>query len=456
MIILTIGQTYKTKIRLFDSKKDYKVLEKLKEVEVFNNKGNELFFDLKLNREGNVYVSLDKDNKEEIRTLAYKLAKRLNNEKVKQVSLEGRGFKEIMPAFLEGLLMANYHFSYKKETPKFETEISLLNVEANLVEEVTNVINGVFVTRDLVNTPAIDLYPESYADRVVELFKGTAVEVEVLGKKEIENLNMAAFLAVNKGSDNDPRFIILRYLPIKDKKDHLTIVGKGVTYDTGGYALKPATSMVNMHNDMAGSATVVGLFKALNDNNICQNVVGIMALTENMISGKAYKNGDIISSMKGLTIEVGNTDAEGRLTLADALYYAATKLNTTNIIELSTLTGACVVALGTDMAGAVSTSDKLYNDVYKHSVSNGEVIWRLPMIDPLKEVVKGTFGDLKNSIPGGAGAITAGVFLTNFVEDKPYLHIDIAGPAHRSKRRYYEEGATGFGVRTLYNYIKSL
>lgn len=456
MVVLTMNQTYKTKIRLFDSKKEYKVLEKLKEVEVFSNKGNEIFFDLKLSREGTIYVSLNKENKEEIRSLAYRLAKRLNSEKVKQVSLDGRGFKDVIPQIVEGLLMANYSFSYKKETPKFETEISLLNVDHNLVEEITNLINGVFVTRDLVNTPAIDLYPETYANKIVELFKSTEVEVEVLGLKEIKELKMHSFLTVNVGSDNEPRFVVLRYLPNKEQKDHLTIVGKGVTYDTGGYALKPAGSMVNMHNDMAGSATVVGLFKALNDNCVKQNVVGVMALTENMISGKAYKNGDIISSMKGLTIEVGNTDAEGRLTLADALYYAATKLNTTKIIELSTLTGACIVALGTDVAGAVATDDELYNDVYKHGVENGEIIWKLPITEPLKEVVKGTFGDLKNSVLGGAGAITAGIFLTHFVEDKPFLHIDIAGPAHGKKRRYYEEGGSGFGVRTLYSYIKGI
>ncbi len=456
MTVLTVNQIYKTKVKLFDSSKDYKVLEKVKEVEVFKNKGNEIFFDLKLNREGTIYVSVNKSDKEEIRTLAYKLAKKLNSEKVKKVTLDGKGFKDIMPSFLEGLLMSNYSFTYKKETPKFETEISLLNVDTNLLEEMTNLVNGVFVTRDLVNTPAIDLYPETYANKVVELFKGTNVEVQVLGLKEIQELNMHALLAVNVGSDKEPRFIVLKYLPNKDQKEHLTIVGKGVTYDTGGYALKPATSMVNMHNDMAGSAVVVGLFKALNDNSVNQNVVGVMALTENMISGKAYKNGDIISSMKGLTIEVGNTDAEGRLTLADALYYAATKLNSTKIIELSTLTGACVVALGTDIAGAVSTDDQLYNEVHKYSVENGELIWRLPITDPLKEAVNGTFGDLKNSIPGGAGAITAGIFLTHFVEEKPFLHIDIAGPAHGRKRRYYEEGGTGFGVKTLYSYIKGL
>lgn len=455
MVKLTLNQTYDAKVRLFDSSKTYKSLEKLLEVELFKNSGNEIFFDLKLNRSGTVYVSLKNDDFESLRTLGYNLGKRLNKERVKKVTLDGKGFNKVMPYLLEGLLMSNYHFSYKKEAARFETEISLLNVKSELVEEVSNLVNGVFVARDLVNTPAIDLYPETYANRVVELFKGTSVEVEVLGLEQIKALNMHALLAVNKGSDNEPRFIVLKYLPNKEVKEHLTIVGKGVTYDTGGYALKPATSMVTMHNDMAGSAVVVGLFKALYDNCVNKNVVGVMALTENMISGKAYKNGDIISSMKGLSIEVGNTDAEGRLTLADALYYAATKLETTEIIELSTLTGACVVALGTEVAGAVATKDKLYEDVLKESIDAGELIWRLPIVKPYEEVVKGTFGDLKNSIPGGAGAITAGIFLTNFVEDKPLLHIDIAGVSYGRKRRYYEEGASGFGVKTLYNYIKN-
>ena len=457
MIVLTLDQKYETIIRLFDSKKDYKTLNKVKELKVFNNNGKEIFFDLKLNRSGRIYLSLNKKDKEGIRTLGYQLGKRLNHEKVTKVSLDARGFSDVIVYLIEGLLMSNYRFTYKKEEEgeQWESEVSLSNVDHNLILEQANLVNAIFTTRDLVNTPAIDLYPDSYAKKIQELFKDTSVDVEVLGLTEIKALKMEAFLAVNKGADNEPRFVVLKYLPNKEEKEHLTIVGKGVTYDTGGYAIKSAQGMSTMHTDMAGSAVVVGLFKALNDNCVNKNVVGVMALTENMISGKSYKNGDIINSMKGLTIEVGNTDAEGRLTLADALYYAATKLNSEKIIELSTLTGACIVALGTDVAGSISNNDELYQAVFKESLETGESIWRLPIVKPLEDAVKGTFGDLKNSIPGGAGAITAGIFLTHFVEDKPFLHLDIAGVSHGKKRKYYSEGASGFGVKTLYSYIKN-
>jgi leucyl aminopeptidase len=204
---------------------------------------------------------------------------------------------------------------------------------------------------------------------------------------------------------------------------------------------------------MAGSAAVIGAIKAIADNNLNANVVAVTALTENLINGKAYKNGDIISTMKGSTVEICSTDAEGRLTLADAIYYAATKLNSTHIIELSTLTGACVVALGTDMIGATTNNEEFYNKVFDAGNHVGEPSWRLPVTDVLKEAVKGEFADLKNSVPGGAGTITAGIFLEHFSENIPFVHLDIAGTAYGKAKRYYANGATGVGVRTLYKLV---
>ncbi len=452
MIKLTTGKEFKTRIRVFDVKKTYEDLDKLINLGLVKNEGGELFSNLNLDRSGEIYAVCDFDDLETVRLLGFRLGNLLRREKVEAAYLKCQNPKVIY--LLEGILHSNYEFDrYRsnKEKPK-KIELSVNEEHKEAIKELKNVMDGIFTTRDLINLPPMELYPESYANKIVEIFKDTNVNVEVLDKKQIKELNMHAFLAVGSGSSREPRFVVLRYLPLNEK-EHLTIVGKGLTYDSGGYAIKPASSMATMHSDMSGSAAVVGLFKALNANKVKKNVVGVMALAENMISGHAYKNGDVISSMKGLSIEVGNTDAEGRLTLADALYYAATKLNSKEIVELSTLTGAVVTSLGTDMAGVITNSDALYEEIHEAGILHGEFNWRLPITKELDAKVKGTVGDLRNSIPGGGGTITAGIFLTKFVEDKPFLHLDIAGVAYGDKKRYYKEGAYGFGVKTLYHYI---
>lgn len=452
MIKLTTNKQFKTIVRVFDVDKTYEDLDKLVDLGLMKKEAGELFSNLNLDRSGEIYSVVDFKDLESARLLGFRLGELLRSLKVKEAQLLCKNEKVIY--ILEGVLHSNYQFmnyKSKKDEPK-TIELSVFKEHESSVKELENLMGGVFQARDLINLPPIDLYPESYANKVLDLFKDSDVKVEVYNKSQLEDLGMHALLAVAHGSINEPRFIVLKYLPLKEK-EHITVVGKGVTYDSGGYAIKPANSMATMHSDMSGSAAVVGLMKALNDNKVKKNVVGVMALAENMVSARAYKNGDIISSMKGLSIEVGNTDAEGRLTLADALYYAATKLNTKEIIELSTLTGACVVALGTDMAGIVATDDQMYEKIHQSGIESGEFNWRLPITKELDEKVKGTFGDLKNSIPGGAGAITAGIFLTKFVEEKPFVHMDIAGVAYGSKKRYYKEGAYGFGVKTLYHYI---
>lgn len=434
--------------------------KELKENDLFSGKSGEAYADLDISRAGVIYFGLgNKDNldNDELRVAGFKLNKALVNLKVKEAHVDLNEFNDVVPYLVEGLLHGNYNFDRYKSKKEESKEISLsLNGKdlEEVVNEVTNLVNGVNIAKDFINTPAIDLYPENYAEAIVEVFKGTNVSVEVYDKKEIEKLGMHALLAVAHGSEREPRFVVMRYMPNKDVKEHITFVGKGMTYDSGGYALKPATSMVDMQNDMSGSAAVVGAMKAINDNKLNVNIVAVTALAENMISGRAYKNGDIVSSMKGTTIEIGNTDAEGRVTLADSLYYAATKLNSTKIVELSTLTGACIVALGKTVTGAVSNNDDWYNEVHNAGVKAGELNWRLPVTKDLENLVKGEVGDLKNSIPGGAGAITAGIFLEHFVEGKPFVHLDIAGPSFNPPRLYYSNGATGVGVRTLYELVK--
>ncbi len=439
-------------------------VKELKKAGLFSGKSGETYLDLNPKREGIIYLGLGQNKKIEhelLRIAGHKLGKALSTNKVFKAHINFKEItetKEIIFHLTEGLLHSDYSFDRYKTSAKeiTETTISFLgaNKYSQLVTEATNLVNAMNITKDFVNTPAIDLYPESYANQIVVLFKDTNVEVEVFNKEQIESLGMKALLAVSAGSLKEPRFVVMKYLPNKEVKEHITFIGKGVTYDSGGYAIKPATSMVTMQSDMAGSAAVVGALKAINDNKLNVNVVGVTALTENLISGSAYKNGDIIGSMKGTTIEVGNTDAEGRITLADSIYYAASQLNTTKIIELSTLTGACIVALGTEIVGATTNNDKFYKQVHEAGLRAGELNWRLPVTPSLEKAVKGEVGDLKNSIPGGAGAITAGIFLEHFAEKKPFVHLDIAGPSFGRPRTYYSNGATGVGVRTLYELVK--
>lgn len=465
MIKLVLEKRSKTYIKPVFDKKLPDEVKPYKRNKLFEAKSGEVLDLLEPNRKGNIYLGLGKASKldnEELRLAGFKLGKALVNLKVKDAVLDLRGLDkkdEVIFHLVEGLLTSNYKFDLYKSDKKEDKVLELgvmgeKGLEAK-IEEATKLVDSVFVARNLVNYPAIDLYPETYAQKIEDLFKDTSVEVEIFDEVAIHEMGMKALEAVAIGSDNPPRFVVMRYMPLKDEKEHITFVGKGLTYDSGGYAIKSANGMATMHSDMGGSAAVIGAIKAISDNELPINVVAVTALAENMISGRAYKNGDIISSMKGLTIEVGNTDAEGRVTMADSLYYSATKLNTTKIVELSTLTGACVVALGSGIVGAVSNNDRFYNQVHKAGLAAGELNWRFPVTEELKNMVKGKQGDLKNSIRGGAGAITAGIFLTHFVEDKPYVHLDIAGPAHLSSaKKYYTQGGTGVGVRTLYELAK--
>lgn len=465
MIKITYDNKFNTKLVLdLEGKAKSKELELLLEKKLFSAKQGEIFVNVNLDREGVVYLALEKGLEgchEKVRTAGFNLAKKLTQEKVSKINLDCKEEDPKLALFLvQGLLFSNYNFEkYKtKKAEEFEVELSLLNAPKALkdkIKEFEVVLNGINVTRDFVNTRAIDLYPESYANEIVKLFKGSKVEVEVYDKKQIEELGMHALLAVGSGSDRDPRFVVMKYFGNNETNKHITFVGKGLTYDSGGYDIKPGRSMFDMFSDMAGSAAVVGAIKAISDMKLKANVVAVTGLVENLVSGHAYKNGDIISSMKGSTIEIGSTDAEGRLTLADTIYYAATKLNSTHIIELSTLTGSVGVALGSDITGAISNNDEFYKQVFEAGEHVGEPSWRLPITDTLKEAIKGEFADLRNSIPGGAGTITAGIFLEHFSEGLPFVHLDIASTSYGNAKRYYAAGSTGVGVRTLYKLVAS-
>lgn len=439
----------------------------LKEKGIFEGKANQAFPLLDESGQGKIYYGLGK--KQDIdayKTTKYfhKLAKYLQNLKLNQIHLEVPSEimedSELSSKVFEGLYQAEYNFNdYKKDVKKCPA-LEITMDKAEDFEEsfitVENVIKGIFQARELVNQPANVIYPESLAEKVEELFQNSSVEVEVFDRQEIEALGMKAYLAVHQGSDREPRFIVMKYMPL-NQKEHLTLVGKGMTYDSGGYAIKSAPGMATMKSDMAGAAAVIGAMHAIAENKIQQNVVAVVAAAENLIDGKAFKNGDIISSMKGTTIEVNNTDAEGRLTLADAIYYAATELSSTAIVDVATLTGAAVVALGPDTTAMVSNNDDLAQAVLTASEKACEPTHRLPAFPSHYEKIKGNFADLDNAPRGGGGAITAGLFLEHFAEEIPWVHLDIAGPSFAQKgKEFLPAGASGTAVKTLYRWISAL
>lgn len=366
----------------------------------------------------------------------------------------------------EGLILGAYKFDkYSTEEKKAKDLIVDLgghrcNVELDqfeaVVEEAVMLSEGTIIARDLVNEPANIMIPSLLADEAVRLGKEFGFEVEVKDLKEIEELGMEAFLNVAKGSINEPKLIVMRHFGEPDNKDkRLALVGKGLTFDTGGYSLKPSTSMDTMKSDMGGAAAVIGAMCLIAQKNIKKNVVAVVAACENAISGGSYKPGDIIGSMGGKNIEVLNTDAEGRLTLVDAVTYAIRKEGASEVVDIATLTGAALVALGTTATGVVTNNDEFYNDLEKASSLTGEKVWKLPAFEEYKKLIKSDIADLKNVGGRHAGTITAGLFIGEFVEDKPWLHLDIAGTAWLgSAVDYCPKGATGEGARILYELAK--
>ncbi len=341
-------------------------------------------------------------------------------------------------------------------------DVELIGLDAKATElaiaEINPICEGVKFARELVSAPPNVLTPHQMAKEAEQLAKDYDLDLKILDKKECEDQGMGAYLAVAKGSDLDPKFIHLKYSS-ENAKNKVVLIGKGLTFDSGGYNLKVGASQIEkMKYDMGGSASVLGAARAiaeLKPNNI--EVHFIVASCENMINGSALHPGDIIKASNGKTIEVNNTDAEGRLTLADALVYAC-KLEPNAIVDLATLTGACVIALGDEIAGLWTDNDKLSEQLTKAAGKAGEGIWRMPMQDSYKSGIKSSIADLQNTGPRQGGSITAALFLKEFVSSSiPWAHIDIAGTCWTEKDRdITPKGATGYGVRTLVNWIKEL
>ncbi|MCQ0988426.1 leucyl aminopeptidase [Jiella marina] len=309
---------------------------------------------------------------------------------------------------------------------------------------------GTMLARDLVNEPANTLGPVEFADRIKELSK-VGVDVEILGEPELKALKMNALLGVAQGSPRPPRLAIMRWNGAEDNDQPVAFVGKGVVFDTGGISIKPAGSMDEMKGDMGGAAAVTGLMYALAKRSAKVNAIGIVGLVENAVDGNAQRPGDIVTAMSGTTIEVLNTDAEGRLVLADALWYCQDRFKPQFMVNLATLTGAIIVALGNHHAGLFSNNDDLATRLADSGKVTGEKVWRLPLGPEYDKMIEGKFADIKN-IGGGraAGSITAAQFLQRFVNDLPWAHLDVAGTAMGSPANEYNQSwASGFGVRLL-------
>jgi leucyl aminopeptidase len=274
----------------------------------------------------------------------------------------------------------------------------------------------------------------------------------VLDAKKCEELGMGMFLAVGKGSDQEPRFIHMTYKPSKKPKKKVCFIGKGITFDSGGYSLKPSHMMEDMKIDMSGAAAVISAMDAIAALGSDYEVHAVAACCENLVSGRAYKLGDVLVSMDGTTVEINNTDAEGRLTLGDAITYARTKIQPDEIFDFATLTGACMVALGPYTAGVMSDSESLVKSWMAVAERTGEEMWRLPLIPRLSEQLKSAVADMRNAGDRFGGAITAGLFLKTFAKDTPWVHIDIAGPASHSMRASQPKGGTGFAVASIVEY----
>ncbi len=354
--------------------------------------------------------------------------------------------------FFQGSSTAGIRKNANERTPPAEVAFVVAESDEILKSSVGRAEiegNATNLARELVNTPPCDLYPETFAERASAIAGKTGLDLQILDEQQLAAERMNSLLAVARGSDRPPRMVVLTHRK-GGNRPTLALVGKGVTFDSGGLSLKTNDQMVDMKCDMAGAAAVLGAMQAIAALQIPVNVIGVMALVENMPSGKAMKLGDVLHARNGKTIEVLNTDAEGRLILADALAYAV-DLKANHLVDLATLTGACMVALGNDVAGLMSNDDSWSQKVLAASQAVGEKAWPLPMFPHYREMIKSDVADIKNT--GGsryAGAISAAKFLEEFVGDVPWVHLDIAGPSWAEKENATREaGGTGFFVRTL-------
>lgn len=381
----------------------------------------------------------------------------------------------LLQLLAENILIADYEFTHYK-TGKIKhplTESLITDCDAKdvaFVERGAHIATHVNIARDLANTPGGDMTPETLASRAKALAKGSAVAVTVLGKKEIQKLQMGALLGVSQGSTEEPRFIIMEYWgagkpsiqkghtrTAVNEKSPVVLVGKGVTFDTGGLNLKPSDAVLDMHLDMSGGGAVIAAIVCAAKLKVKKNIVALIPAAENMVSGESYRPGDVLTTMSGKTVEVLNTDAEGRLILADALTYAK-RYTPKLVIDVATLTGAALVALGQHASAIMTKDTALQTDLTRLGEESGDYVWPLPLWNEYKQHTKGTFADIANIPSSGSrygGAINGGMFLAHFTEDYRWAHIDMAPRMTPAPGDHLAKGATGEPVRLLLKIIET-
>ncbi len=446
-------------------------------------------FEGKLNQTTFIY-SLGKLNVEKVLLIGLGNKKEMTLDKLRQASAtitkiaEAKGINKLMTnlpdmkikgitpsdigqAIGEGAILSLYKFNqYKSEKKNDEKKLSELTLftenEKNVkilksgVSIAQKISAAVFFTRDLINHPGNTATPTYLAEQAKKMAKQCNIKCKILNKPDMEKLEMGGLLGVARGSHQPPKFIILEYWGTKKNKSPIVLVGKGLTFDSGGISLKPGQGMDEMKTDMSGGAGMIGAIMAAASLKLPVNVVTLVPATENMPGGSANKPGDILKTMSGKTIEVLNTDAEGRLILADALTYAE-KYKPKAVIDMATLTGACVIALGHHATGILGTDEKLIDAVKKAGEVTGERVWQLPLWEEYDEMIKSDIADVKNIGGRGAGTITAAGLLKKFASEYPWAHLDIAGTAWTEKPKpYVPKGAVGVGVRMIVQYLRSL
>lgn len=416
------------------------------------------------------------DNKK-LEQIGYKILKITNCNKFENITLNFNADDNEILNIIIGMELGNYEFNkylLPEIKEKKSSKLSTVNVLAKNIKEIENkykdfliIKENVFLCRNLVNEPSNVINPDTYSE-ICEQLTEYGLEVEIFDEEKMSQLGMNAILAVGQGSDCESKFIVLKWKGLKKFSNPIALVGKGVTFDSGGLSLKPSGAMYDMKSDMAGSAVVVSTLKLLAQRKAKVNAVGVIALVENMPSGNSIKPADIVESMSKQTIEILDTDAEGRLILSDSLYYAVTTFNPSIVIDLATLTGACCIALGSVNAGLFTNNDTLANEIVESSKNIGEGIWRMPLGElgsAYDKMMDSDVADVKNiSSVRIAGAITAAQFLQRFInKHKKWAHLDIACTSFLTSTEKYgakniytvEDGATGFGVRLLNDLISN-
>ena len=405
-------------------------------------------------------------NTEKSRIISGKIIQYSREFKIKELSIISfHSSKEIFESLIEGIILSSYSFekfkTSKKENNNTVSKVSIL-IESNskefqkIIDETSTTCRAVNDAREISNLPPNECSPE-YLAKIALNIKNQEIKLKIINIDTMKDIGLNGLVSVGSGSINTPKLIVIEYKGIQNEENPILLVGKAVTFDSGGISLKPSEKMDEMKFDKCGGVNVISIMKSLSSLKIKNNVIGIIPVVENMPSNSSYRPSDIINMYNGKSVEVLNTDAEGRLILADALSFGIKQYNPKLIIDMATLTGACIIALGTNVAGIIGNDEKLIRKIIDTSKTTDEKMWQLPLFEEYHDQIKSKNADIKNIGGRAAGAITAAAFLSNFVENTPWVHLDIAGTAWNQEgslsKSYNPAGATGFGIRTIIKFI---